>query len=55
MKVVILKSPKSKKWYWKIRARNGKTLATSETYSSKAMATKTWKKVADAICEGKIN
>ena len=36
MKIVVLK--KRNQWYWKLVAKNGKTLAHSETYSSKAKA-----------------
>ena len=52
---VIIEQGKSKKWYWKIVGANGKTLATSETYSSKDMAKKTWEKVVIAIYSKKLN
>jgi len=44
MKIVVLK--KKKQWYWKIVARNGRSLAHSETYSSLARALKTAIKVS---------
>ncbi len=39
MKIVILKL--RRQWYWKLVANNGRILAHSETYSSKAKAVKT--------------
>ena len=39
MVIQVLK--KNKHWYWRIVAKNGKILATSETYSSRSKATKT--------------
>lgn len=39
MYIQILK--KNKQWYWRIVAKNNKTLAVSETYSSKSKAVKT--------------
>lgn len=41
VKVEILK--KSKRWYWRIVAKNGEVICHSETYSSKAKAKKTVK------------
>lgn len=45
MKIIVLKK---KGWYWKLVANNGKTLAHSETYSSKAKAVKTAIKIFTA-------
>lgn len=45
MHIEILK--KRKYWYWRIIADNGQVLATSETYSSHAMALKTAMKVME--------
>lgn len=46
MKIVVLK--KRNQWYWKLVARNGRILAHSETYSSKAKAVKTAIKIFTA-------
>lgn len=51
MKVEILKGLKGK-WYWRIKGRNGKILAASETYSTKAMAVKTFLKVREELSCG---
>lgn len=40
-KIEILKKKKGSKYYWRIKARNGKILAHSETYNSKQAARKT--------------
>ena len=39
MKLEILKG--KNKWYWRIRAKNGRIIAHSETYSNKYQAQKT--------------
>ena len=44
MKVEILKG-KSKKWYWRVRAKNGRILCHSEQYSSRAKALQTARSV----------
>jgi uncharacterized protein YegP (UPF0339 family) len=36
-------------WHWRIRARNGEIIASSETYSSKSAAIKTAQKVATSF------
>lgn len=41
--IVLLKGRKN--WFWRLTARNGKTIAHSETYSSKQKALKTAKKL----------
>lgn len=40
MKIEVFKG-RSKKYYWRLVAENGKTIAASETYSSKAKALQT--------------
>ena len=45
LKVVMKKGKKY--WYWKLVAKNGETLAHSESYSSKPKCFKTAKMVAD--------
>ena len=40
MKYTLWKSVSDFKWYWNLVARNGEIIATSEGYSSKAMALK---------------
>lgn len=40
MRIEIEKG-KNKKWFWRLISANGKTLAHSETYSSKAKALET--------------
>ena len=44
MKLEVLKG-KSGKWYWRIKADNGRILCHSETYSDKCQAMKTLKAV----------
>lgn len=46
MKIQILKS-KNGQFYWRIVARNGRILATSETYKSKQGCELTANRVAD--------
>ena len=41
-KIQVVKG--KKQWFWRIVARNGKTLAHSETYSSKGKAVQTAKR-----------
>jgi len=48
MKIQILKS-KNAQFYWRIVARNGRILATSETYKSKQSCLHTAEKVLDTI------
>lgn len=48
MKIQVLKN-KAGKWFWRIKARNGKILAHSETYSSKQAALKTAQNTWDAF------
>ena len=43
--VEVLKG-RAGKWYWKLKYTNGKTLAHSETYSSRYQAVKTARAVA---------
>lgn len=45
IRIEILK--KSKSWYWRMKARNGRILAHSETYSSKQKAEKSAKIVSN--------
>ena len=40
MKIEMLKNKKSK-WFWRIKANNGKILAHSESYNSKQACRKT--------------
>jgi len=44
MKLEILMG-KSRKYYWRVRAKNGKIVCHSETYSSKAKALQTAKSI----------
>lgn len=37
-KFKVRQSPKNKKWYWKLVAGNGETIATSEPYKTKQSA-----------------
>lgn len=51
MKIEVLKKPGSK-WFWRLISKNGRTLAHSETYSSKTKANKTAERVANALSIG---
>ncbi len=42
--IILVKGRKN--WFWRLIARNGKTVAHSETYSSKQKARKTAKKLS---------
>lgn len=49
--LVTLASPHKdvrREWYWRIKAKNGQPLATSEGYTSKSARDKTVKKFAKA-------
>jgi uncharacterized protein YegP (UPF0339 family) len=43
---IVIEKGRSGKWFWKLKARNGETLAHSEVYSSRAKAFKTAEMVA---------
>ena len=39
----------SGQWYWRLKSRNGRTLAHSETYKRRISAVKVMKKLAKAL------
>ena len=45
---------KTKQWYWILKSSNGKILATSETYSSKAKAMNTVINLSEKFIEGSL-
>lgn len=53
-KYIISVQKKRRSWYWVLKSVNGQTVATSETYSSKAKANKTakalWESFKDGMC-----
>ena len=51
---IYIDKGRSGKWYWKLKAENGKTLAHSESYSSKAKAWKTVQGLKLAFCLDKV-
>ena len=44
--VQVLQKCVGSKWYWRLRSRNGRTLAHSENYSHRSLAAKTAKRIA---------
>jgi len=44
-----IKKDRSGKYFWRVLARNGKILCHSESYSSKAKAEQTFKKIIEAF------
>lgn len=49
----VLKN-KNGAWFWRLKARNGKILAHSEAYSSKAKALKTVESLILSIHQGRV-
>lgn len=45
---------KRNKWRWRIVARNGETLAGSESYKSKTVAAKAAYRAKDITCEARV-
>jgi len=54
MKIIIFKGTDSQ-WYWRIEARNGQPLATSEGYTRKDSARKTAKRVKENLAKAMIS
>lgn len=52
--MIEIKRAKNKEYFFIVKARNGKTLVTSETYKRKASAYKAIRAVID-ICDGKLS
>lgn len=43
---IVVKQATNGAWFWHLKARNGRILATSETYSSRSKAVKVARRVA---------